>query len=356
MVAGGESGERLQTPVATLAPSTLHSQLAASASRIARRITAEYFRLGMRSLSVIAALLLVGCSSGDTTEPSNGDSSTEGTFEIAYADVIGDDLAGGAINLTTDATRGRRLADLPNGPDFPTEWSPDGRTLLFLHFELGRSSLWLVEGDGSGLRRLTPESENVVGAGRWIAGTTRIAYVRAGDGELEWRTIRTDGSDPQSFLGARTFDMPSIAWSPDGAQIAFNKGSLPGLWIANADGSAPRQLTSGAYDYYPRWSPNGARIAFQTEPLDGTPSRRIGVVEVTGANRRVLTTGQIDERPLWSPDSRLIAFEKQILVNGVQVCTLQRVAAEGGPVVNLLPDRVVRACPSAAWRSAVAAR
>jgi len=310
----------------------------------------------MRSVPLIAALVLVACSSSDTIAPSNDAASGGTAFELAYADVAGEDVDGGSIYVTTDATRGRLLADLPNGPDFPAEWSPDGRTLLFLHFELGRFSLWLVEGDGSGLRRLTPETEDVAGGGRWIAGTSRVAYVRVAERGLEWRTIRADGSDAQSLMGALTTDMPSIAWSPDGRQIVFNKGSLPGLWIANADGSNARQLTTGAYDNVPRWSPNGARIAFQTEPLEGSPSRRIGVVDVGGGNRRILTEGQIDERPLWSPDSRLIAFEKQVLVNGVQVCTLQRVEADGGVVVNLLPGRAVRACPNAAWRSVTTTR
>lgn len=305
---------------------------------------------------VVAAVVLSACSSGESTAPPNSESKAPTEFELAYADVADANLASGAINVTTDASRGRRLADLPNGPDFPTEWSPDGRTLLFLHFEAGRFALWLVEGDGSGLRRVTPDSEDVAGGGRWIPGTSRIAYVRVGERDLEWRTIRTDGSDAQSFLGARTVDMPSIAWSPDGRQITFNRGSAPGLWIANADGSGARQITSGAYDYYPRWSPDGARIAFQTEPIDGSPSRRIGVVDATGANRRVLTSGLIDERPMWSPDSHLIAFEKQVLVNGVQVCTLQRVDIVGGPPVALLPDRVERTCPNAAWRSVTISR
>ena len=310
----------------------------------------------MRTVRLLAVLIVAACSSGDTTMPPDGELSGETEFELAYADVAGEDLAGGAIYVTTDATRGRLLADLPNGPDFPADWSPEGRTLLFLHFELGRFSLWLVEGDGSGLRRLTPDTENIAGGGRWIPGTSRVAYVRVAETGLEWRTIRADGSDPQSLMGALTTDMPSIAWSPDGRQIVFNKGSLPGLWIANADGSAARQLATGAYDYSPRWSPNGAHIAFQTEPLDGSPSRRIGAVNAGGTNRRVLTAGPIDERPLWSPDSRFIAFEKQVIVNGVQVCTLQRIEADGGVVVNLLPGRAVRACPNAAWRSVTTAR
>ena len=310
----------------------------------------------MRCRWLIAALTLIACASGDTTEPPISDSPIATAYELAYADVTDGDLGAGSVYVTTDATRGRLLVDLPNGPDFPAEWSPDGRTLLFLHFERGRFSLWLVEGDGSGLRRVTPDAEDVAGGGRWIPGASRVAYLRVGVSGLEWRTIRTDGSDSQSLMGALSTDIPSIAWSPDGRQIVFNKGALPGLWIANADGSAGRQLTTGAYDYYPRWSPNGAHIAFQTEPLNGSPSRRIGVVDAGGTNRRVLTDGLIDERPLWSPDSRLIAFEKQVLVNGLQVCTLQRVEVVGGTLVNLLPGRVERACPNAAWRSTSATR
>lgn len=130
-------------------------------------------------------------------------------------------------------------------------------------------------------------------------------------------------------------------------QIVFNKGALPGLWIADADGSSAWPLTTGAYDYCLR----GARIAFQTEPLVGSPYRRIGIVDATGANRRVLTDGLIDERPIWSPDSRVIAFERQVFMSGAQWCTLRQVDAAGGTVVAMLPERTARACPNAAWRS-----
>jgi Tol biopolymer transport system component len=39
-----------------------------------------------------------------------------------------------------------------------------------------------------------------------------------------------------------------LAWSPDGRRLAFtraNVGSLPELWVMNADGSEKRLLTRG---------------------------------------------------------------------------------------------------------------
>ena len=46
-------------------------------------------------------------------------------------------------------------------------------------------------------------------------------------------------------------DSPS--WSPDGTMLVYvSDDPASHLWIVNADGSDPRQLTDGA-DYFPDW-------------------------------------------------------------------------------------------------------
>src|SRR5512132_4061018 len=93
----------------------------------------------MRCSPLIAAVIVLACSSGDTTEPPLGETTGRTAFEIAYAEIAGEDLGTGSIYVTTDGTRGRLLVDVPNGPDFPSDWSPDRGTLL----ALARRGRWL---------------------------------------------------------------------------------------------------------------------------------------------------------------------------------------------------------------------
>ena len=60
------------------------------------------------------------------------------------------------------------------------------------------------------------------------------------------------------------------------------------IWVANADGSGARRLTtSAASDTAPCWSPTGQEIAF-TSNRSGTP--QIYLMDTEGLNVRRLTT------------------------------------------------------------------
>ena len=101
-------------------------------------------------------------------------------------------------------------------------------------------------------------------------------------------------------------------WSPNGNLIAYvsDRGGLWSVWVMDANGSQPRQLTSpslGAGD--PSWSPDSSSIAYWR--MDG-PYAYVVVVNVTGGST-FTASGDGDNAvmatPRWSPDgSRLLYY------------------------------------------------
>src|SRR5262245_11422851 len=92
-----------------------------------------------------------------------------------------------------------------------------------------------------------------------------------------------------------------------------NRGGTTDLWVMNADGSSPVQLTNDATrESGPRWSPDGSKIAFASNAsspndiwvmnADGS-----GATNLTGSHP-VLGGGPPSNSPSWSADGTQIAY------------------------------------------------
>ncbi len=107
-------------------------------------------------------------------------------------------------------------------------WSPDSRRLAFLWNDsaMPRREIWIVEGNGSGLRRLTRETEGTGGVGRfvWTPDGAAVVYFRSGD---VWR-MPLNGGDGERLTETRG-GKSNLAVSPNGRYASFLQDG--DLWL-----------------------------------------------------------------------------------------------------------------------------
>jgi Tol biopolymer transport system component len=135
-----------------------------------------------------------------------------------------------------------------------------------------------------------------------------------------------------------------MAWTPDGRIVyRSNAGESPEIWVMNADGSNPKQLTAGARaNHGLTVSADGRYIFFAS---DRAGRFNIWRVDSDGGNLKQLTSGDSELYPHSTPDGRWVVYQR-----GEAEARLWKVSTDGGEPVQLTKTRASRPAVSADGR------
>jgi len=187
------------------------------------------------------------------------------------------------------------------------ELSPDGRFIAYtisMRDLPGRpyAQLWVMDVASGKSVRLG--GEKPAGGPVWSRDSKWIAY-RGADGDKHGLFVaHPDGSEVTFLASPSGTNSPlpgtgkSVAWSPDGKQIAYIS-STPSEAAVEASGD-PMVITR--YLYKPDYGEGNSRF-------NDNQRLHIFVVDVTSKQVRQLTKGEFDEHSIdWSPDGKKLVF------------------------------------------------
>ena len=218
-------------------------------------------------------------------------------------------------------------------------WTEDGKGILMSAREPGNlgaagRQVWFVSHPSGKAIRVTNDLNDYRGVTISSNGAT-IAAVQINQISNLW-VAQADGSNPRQItLGSGSSDgVQGLAWAQDNSIVySSNASGKPDLWKVNADGSGAQLLTTDAgYNTFPAFSTDGRFIAFISDRSASGGSIGIWRVDSNGNNSKQLTSGQLDLDPRFTPDGNAVVFSS--IKSGKR--TLWKVSAEGGEPSQIL--------------------
>ena len=205
-------------------------------------------------------------------------------------------------------------------------WTADSREIVYSSARAGVTSLWRKAISGKQPPVKLAVGDNGVHPAISRDGR-RLAFAQLVPSDVNiWRASLSDPAAQPSEVVASSRPELSPRYSSDGRKIAFSseRSGFSSIWVCDADGHDPVQVTNMRASGSPAWSPDGQRLAFDSI-TDG--KWQIHTVSAQGGKTQQLTFGVPHTRPYWSHDGHWIYST----ANGA----IQKIPSGGGDPVTL---------------------
>jgi Tol biopolymer transport system component len=256
-----------------------------------------------------------------------------------YYTHVGEVRVADAGESTISAARWRSILGLA--------WLPDRSGLLIAARDRASApgtpaQVWQLAYPGGEPRQLTNDSSQFDSLSLTADGTTLVA-TRSEQRANIWVVSNGAYASARQVTSGRENGGTGCAWTADGRVVYSSRASgYFDIWVMNADGSAPTQLTSGTdANNFPAASPDGRYIVFETNRGVGWSVWRMNADG--GAPRELTRNSGQWSYPQFSADGRWVYYASD---DDAGRKVVWRVPAEGGP-----PEQVTRDETGPAWLS-----
>jgi TolB protein len=195
-------------------------------------------------------------------------------------------------------------------------WSPDGTRMAYVSFQNKKPILFVQSLTARQQPAPVANYKGSNSAPAWSPDGRHLAAVLTKDGSSQIYLMNADGSGLRRISFSGVIDTEPF-FTPNGQSIYFtsDRGGSPQIYrMPSGGGEAMRVTFEGDYNVSPRVSPDGRFLAYISR-ISGR--FQLMIMDIETKQVQALTDGPTDESPSFAPNGRMILYATDVGSRGV---------------------------------------